>query len=257
MRSGSVRSGPPRLALFGAFRSGTNVVKALVELNYHAEVNAVAGGWKHVPVGGRWRNGRYDVGGVGVLGVVKHPLAWLESFWRYAQGPGTRHVSVGATWSAYLDEPVTITFGDIIDFPSYWFASPADYWNAMAHNLLSLEHSLGYVVRFEDLLPDPEAECMRIAAKFDLHRTTDSFTTVDKRVRRMAERRRTSAEDYVTAEDYDPSDYIAATYVDAFTDVQLEQITSDLDPRLMASLGYHCRRDHPADATRPGPSSSL
>ncbi len=76
------------VALSGAFRSGTNVVRALLELNHGVTV-VHAGGWKHAPVPVSEQSP--------VVGVVKDPYAWLVSMWTYTRDRGARGSSESLT----------------------------------------------------------------------------------------------------------------------------------------------------------------
>ena len=154
-----------RIKLHGAFRSGTNHVHALLEINLHVQVVTDDGGWKHAPVPATFTRDP----GWPIVGVVRNPWAWLHSLWRYAQGPGARHISGGASWRTFLVSPLTITHGGDASVPVYRFASPADYWNAMAANLLSLGPR-AHVIRHEDALRDPERCCEAAAAALHLAR---------------------------------------------------------------------------------------
>jgi hypothetical protein len=229
----------PVLGLFGAFRSGTNYAKALLELNYEVVVSARRAGWKHAPVPGLLRGAALVLPGDGVLGVVKHPLSWLVSLWRFVDGVGARHFETASTFDSFLELPLTITNADMANFPRYRFASPADYWSAMTVNLLSLSADESYTVRYEDLLADAEGACRDIAERFDLHSTSEEFVHVTDRVRRMGDRRRSGQMgEYVVDEAFDPIPYREETHRSAFTTGQLEVIAAQLDEESMRALDY-------------------
>ena len=127
-----------RLKHHGAFRTGSNYLRALLELNYDVELVNGMGGFKHAPVPALFDDREWLPPADPIVGTVKDPWSWLPSMWRYVQGVGGRHVRGGATWERFLVEPICVTHGGHAGFPSYRFAGPVDYWNAMAHNLVDV-----------------------------------------------------------------------------------------------------------------------
>ncbi len=150
---------PHKLKLFGAFRSGSNYARALLELNYDVRVLSGNGGFKHAPVPAVFDDESFRPFPWPILASVKDPYAWLASMWRYVNDVGSRHTIHGATWETFLTEPLIVFQGNLEAFPRYRFANPADYWNAINYNLLSLPEARRSVVRYEDMLEDPEREC--------------------------------------------------------------------------------------------------
>ena len=88
--AGLTRLDGMEMKIFGAFRSGTNFTKALLEINYDAWVRTRNGGFKHAPVpavfvgSAEWMRPKDPV-----VGVVKDPWSWLPSMWTYVSGPGS------------------------------------------------------------------------------------------------------------------------------------------------------------------------
>lgn len=223
----------PQVRINGAFRSGTNYVKALLELNYDVYVVAMRGGWKHAPVPAIFAPNLE----IPVVGSVKDPWSWLVSMWNFIEGPGGRHVRAGGTWSTFLTSPLTISQADHESVPDFRFASPVDYWNAIAANLLSLGDRVR-IVRYEDLLADPEGVCKDIAARFDLAAKGDGFVQVEERTRNMVDRPRTGKDDYVTGAKFDPSPFLERTYLQRYDRKDRKAVLAQLDPELMRRLDY-------------------
>jgi hypothetical protein len=219
------------LKLHGAFRSGTNYVRALLELNYNVTVVANSGGWKHAPVPATFDRDH----GWPIVGVVKDPYSWLVSLWRHADG--SVHFECGGTWRHFLREPITITHAGKSEVPLYRFASPVDYWNAMAVNLLSIRDRAS-VVRYEDALADPVLVCKHLAGQFGLTPREGEFTFVERRTRNMVDRPRTTAEEYVTDVEFDASWYSEQRYWDEWSRRDRRWVSSRLDPDAMRSLRY-------------------
>ncbi len=150
---------PLHLKLFGAFRSGSNYTRALLELNYDVRVLSGSGGFKHAPVPAVFEAESFRPFPWPILAAVKDPYAWLASMWRYVNDVGGRHTIHGETWAAFLTEPLVVFQGNIDGFPKFRFANPVDYWNAINYNLVTLPEDSRRIVRYEDVLADPEGEC--------------------------------------------------------------------------------------------------
>jgi hypothetical protein len=174
-----------------------------------------------------------------IVATVKDPYAWLASMWRYVNDVGARHTIHGASWDAFLTEPLIVFQGNIEGFPRYRFANPVDYWNAMSYNLVWLPDSARCVVRYEDMLERPEAECARVAERFGLTRLSGAFATVTQRVRNMDDRdrpREVSA--YVKDEVFDPEPFRSNRHDELFTPAQRSWISERLDADLCDRLRY-------------------
>ncbi len=218
------------LNLVGPFRSGTNWLQALLELNHDVRL-VPAAGFKHHPVPASAHGP--------VVGVLKDPLAWLVSMWRYVNDVGARHTRCGATWDDFLVTPLEVFHGGIEGFPHQRFATPVDYWNAMGANLLSLPGQRCRVVRYEDLLADPAAVIGGIADHFGLPRRTDDFQHVTRRTRNLAPGALPrSAEHYTHDTVFDPTPYLAGGHLDAFTRRQRRTVRRQLDTQVLAGVGY-------------------
>jgi len=225
--------------MFGAFRSGTNYVRAIMELNYDVSVSNNLGGWKHVPVPALSRQGRWNTGADLILLVAKEPFGWLVSLWKYAAGPGGRHVDAPASWSEFLESPLKVTRGNVEGFPSYRFSSPVDYWNAINWNLLSIPEPKRLVVRYEDVLRSPAERCAQVAATWTLQRRARrEFVTPPATMRNLVDRPRSDVREYVTEVPFDPAPYLERSYLDGFSSSQLEMVARALDDDVVAGLEY-------------------
>jgi hypothetical protein len=225
-----------RLKSHGAFRTGSNYLKALLELNYDVDVVNSGVGFKHMPVPAIVAGREFVPPEDPILGSVKDPWSWLPSMWRYVSGRGAQNVSCGATWTEFLRQPITVTHGGHPGFPRYRFASPVDYWNAMAANLGSLDRAI--VVRYEDVLEDPQAATGRVAERFDIASRPGPFIDVPQRTVNMADRHRTRLEQYVTPETFDRRYYDERLYLAAFSRRDQRTVSSQLDDALTRQLGY-------------------
>ena len=222
-----------RLKLHGAFRSGTNYVRALLELNYDVRLVANNGGWKHAPVPANFDRDP----GWPIVAVVKDPFSWLLSLFSHVTGDASRHFECGDTWQDFLREPITMTHADKEEVPVYWYGSPVDYWNAMSVNFLSLGDRAA-VVRYEHVLADPEASCQQMANRFELSRREGRFVTIEQRTRTLVDRPRDSVDAYVTDEVFDRAWYTDRRYMAEWSAADRRWVTRRLDQRAMSHLGY-------------------
>jgi hypothetical protein len=227
-----------RLKVFGVFRSGTNLITALLELNYLVEVVINEGGFKHAPVPAIFEGGEYRPFPLPVILACKDPYSWLVSMWRYMQGEGRRHTRGGTTWESFVTSPLTVFDGWYDNFPRYRFSNPVDYWNALNTNVLSLPPRDRHVVRYEDVIIDPVEVTATAAHAFSLPRRDGQFHVVEHRTRQMADRNRETIEDYVECERFDATPYLERSYLSQFTDAQLEWVSATLDDSLCQELGY-------------------
>lgn len=229
----------PQLKLFGAFRSGSNYTRALLELNYDVRVFSGNGGFKHAPVPAIFEAESFRPFPWPILAPVKDPYAWLASMWRYVNDVGARHTIHGETWASFLTEPLIVFQGNIAGFPKYRFANPVDYWNAINYNLVTLPEDARRIVRYEDMLADPEAECASIAAQFALARTSPTFQSVTRRVRNMDDRDRPrDVTAYVKDEPFDPEPFRQHAHDEQFTEPERGWVREQLDAALCDRLGY-------------------
>jgi hypothetical protein len=228
-----------QLKLFGAFRSGSNYLRSLLELNYDVRVLSGIDGFKHVPVPAVFVDQTFRPFPWPILATVKDPYAWLVSMWRYVNDVGAKHTIHGATWGAFLTEPLVVFQARLEGFPKYRFANPVDYWNAINYKLLSLPHDARRVVRYEDVLAHPEQECAAVAAQFELDRVTTEFELVHQRVRNMGDKERPrDAAEYVRDETFDPAPYEAREFEAQFSKRERRTVHDALDADVCRRLGY-------------------
>lgn len=232
----------PRLKLFGAFRSGTNYVKTLLEVNYRVRVATNDGGFKHFPVPARYRGAEFQPFPMHILLVTKDPYSWLTSMWSYVQGTGAGHVRCGGDWGEFLVRPLFVTSPAYDAFPEQRFASPVEYWNAVNHSALSLPDTRRTTIRYETLLERTEQVItdVALARGLDMRRAarTGGFQDTDQRTRNMQDRQRNDIDDYVTDQHFDATPYVERQYLDAFSDAQLASVAERLDPDVCVALDY-------------------
>ncbi len=221
--------------MVGAFRCGTNYLKALLELNHACEVRFHTYGWKHgfVPVVSEFADDKLDISS-GVF-VTKSPLSFLNSRHSYYYEVG-RNMDALKDWPDFLRSPLTI-HTEIS--PEYRFRNPVDYWNALNWNHLSVARkNAGFVhCRYESLIADDEALVAELAAEHGLARNSAAFVRPVMKMKRMSDapgaRKR-----YESDQRFEPEQYRSRAYLDRYTPEDIEFIASQVDPEVLSQLGY-------------------
>jgi len=150
---------------YGLFRSGTNYFEAIVQANYHVNLDLAQYGWKHGEID---KKPPCDT-----ALIVKNPYAWLVSLYNYATKPKSKK---------YFAIPAEIDFSGFIRRKYFWKGdtgfgggsitqtaiNPIMFWNTMISHWLE---NVKYVFRYDELLIDPE-ESLSICS---FKRKTDEF----------------------------------------------------------------------------------
>lgn len=224
--------------MVGAFRCGTNYLKALLELNHACEVRFNTYGWKHgfIPVVSEFADYKLEIS-TGVL-VTKSPLSFLNSLHNYYCEVG-RNMDAPKDWTDFLRSPLTIHIEISPDSPEYRFRNPVDYWNALNWNHLSVARKNADFVhcRYESLIADDEARVAELAAKLGLTRNSAAFVRPVMKMKRMSDapgaRKR-----YESDQSFEPEKYRSRAYLDRFTPEDIEFLASQVDPEVLNQLGY-------------------
>lgn len=219
--------------IYGAFRSGTNYVKALLELNCDVWVRTRNAGFKHGPVPALFDEQRWVPRPS--VGVVKDPFAWLPSLWSYASGPGKANFEVADTWGDFLVSPLIVFSGGFEGFPRYWYRTPIDYWTAM---VFSFRGRGTHLVRYEDALSSPEHTCERLATDLGIRRTSEDLVVPTRRMQRGGDRRYESVDDAVGDEEFDRDHYTDRRYMDKYSPEEVTVVNELLVTDAIGTLGY-------------------
>ena len=227
------------LKVFGAFRSGSNLVRALLELNFNVLVHNNNYAYKHIPVPAGFRDGAYEPFPLGIVSIVKDPFAFIDSAFRYCTRNNFLNIDAGRTFDEFCYQRFIVFDGEFDGFPRYWFANPAEYWNSIYHNLLSLPDQQNVFVRYEDLLENMAPEIRKIGKKFGLRRKKGKFILPTGVTINLADPERSSATDYFQDNAFERKEYyLERKYMDRFTDTQKDFIFSVLDHELVQTLSY-------------------
>lgn len=152
----AIPNGAIAIRVMGTPRSGTNLVKYLVERYLGMPVVFDQGFWKH-GVFPALMNGRdMQYGELPIVAISKDPVTQLLSWYRLARNNGLFRQK--KTFRSFLEEPFEIRQ----DFTAprrmeYRFRNPCDYWNQFyfAMNALRRAGAPVHFVCYEQLVLDP------------------------------------------------------------------------------------------------------
>lgn len=162
----------PRLAVAGAFRSGTNLAKHLLELNFEVEVMFSRWSWKHMPPPTLVGEEGHAIPDCPIIVVTRHPLTLnpaLYDFW----GRRRPELDRGASLSEFIRKEFIVydsTFGG--KGPHYMFPTPTDYWSQFHYAYCHWRAFADRIafVRYEAMAADPDAALGRVAERFRVRR---------------------------------------------------------------------------------------
>jgi len=220
---------------YGIERSGTNLLKLLLEEYVHARVlSNPLGGKHHAPAELDWDwsplvargftsqyeqtnvKAAHDRGDLGFILSVKNPYAWCISFAEWAERLTKRRVSV-------TPEAVTKWMGR---------------WNKLHRAWLDFfEGKRAAVVRYEDLLRNPGVELRRVAALFGREAVPGVVRLPDRCLAPMLEHfsRDDGLEDKTfTRRAY----YLEGEYMRRYSQPLLKAMRDAADPDVVEALGY-------------------
>ena len=181
-------------------------------------------GWKHMLVDPR-RAGfveRARREGVGFVCIVKHPASWVLSLhnrpYDHHWGPkGDLASFVTSPWFTVRRERADVRYPD-----------PIRLWNAKCAAYLELaQHVPTVLVRYEDLVSDPEARIDEIAKVFGVARRVGGFRNQNESTKR----------DDRSFEDYQRY-YAAEAWRAKLSKDVAREIAARIDADVMARLGY-------------------
>lgn len=225
-----------RVKVHGIFRSGTNLAKYILLDQFDCEVTFNESGHKHLPL--PYLPHEKLSSELPVVVCIKHPLANLVSLFRYAQSVDFLHFECGKTWDTFLREKFIIRMNSDMSQAAHRFNNPVDYWNSFYYNALSLPSHRLFVMKYEDLLADPDREVSRLAGHFaQVSRHSSSFSLPESVMAKSKDG--DGLEDLSTGSRFAGEDfYLGREYLRNFTHEQLDWLRVNLDQQVMSVAGY-------------------
>ncbi len=181
-------------------------------------------GWKHMLAPPLWRLERSirPLSQTHFLFLVKNPYAWLLSLHRHPY----HHPNPANNFSDFIRTAwPTLGRENVGREP---FPNPVVMWNQKNASYLALARDVeGQIIRYEDLVADPEAMLHTIAS-VGLAWRGETFTPV------WASAKHESGRDFGYYQDY----YLNERWRELLTPTDIDIINRSLDPNLCRALGY-------------------
>lgn len=170
----------PILRCVGTFRSGTNLIKYLLETNYHAEVIFNSDWWKHGLAPTILGEHGHSTGHYPLIVMFKEPVSQNVSFYKFWKK--TRpYLIKDSNFSEFIRSRFIVhdnSFG--FDGPKYSFRTPTEYWNAFYFSYANWKaiHGKTLFVDIDQLLSNPELVLAMVATVFCMTKKTDKFVSI-------------------------------------------------------------------------------
>jgi hypothetical protein len=213
--------------MFGLQRTGTNLMVALMQRNFHVHSLEIGAEWKHGPpmsTDRQWNGERARF----VL-CVRNPYAWMLSCYRLFR---RTHETDSSVAPQFRRDP-SMSFEEFAVSPSYEFETPIHRWNQM--NRLWLDNLPGdrrTVVRQEDQIQGQASVLERVERELRLTRLSVELRPIDAKIDINAAPAGAMDRDYC----------IDREYMSAYGPTLLDRVHVTLDWGLMARLGYPAER---------------
>lgn len=222
--------------IYGIFRSGTNLLRVLVEQNLDARCSVTAGGHKHLFTPQNWTRNGYVPQDCDLLVCIKDPYAAMLSLFRYAETVRFRHFGCARNWDEFLWTRFIVSVDREPKPLSFRFRDPIDYWNAHYYHMMTVRERPPFFVKYEDMLSDPQTVLDAIAARYGVAPVSGVRAVLPgTRVKRMGER---MPDNPLTNARFDVDWYLHRRFMESFDDRQIAVMKAELDPELLAAFGY-------------------
>lgn len=233
-----------KVAIMGMFRSGTNYARTVLEWNYEVNVEYNTYGWKHglFPILSSQCAIRNP--DVPLLTMSKHPLAALDSLFRYFSTNG-KNIRASNSFESFLRNPITIFDQGSDSSCELWFRNPVDYYNTLYLNLLSAVRvqACGTHMRYEDAISSPDKAFEKAATRLGLSRKPadplEPMKIPEYRTRNMGEGKRSDPSDYVGRNIFSLDRYIKQEYRSTYSIQDMKWVRSQIEEQLMKELDYN------------------
>jgi hypothetical protein len=182
-------------------------------------------GWKHAmaPSVKMIKNNK-KFGEIGFISIVKNPYSFLLSLYKR---PYQFIGNPSNSFNEFLISPWKTTRRE--HWPRGYFNNPIELWNQKNRSYLQLTKELPdlfLILKYEDLLQDPEVALGRIATKFRL--SMDGFNNV------KASTKNDEGKSFHSYQEY----YLSEKWKEDLDAESLELINKNLDMVVLNSLGY-------------------
>jgi len=229
------------IPLLGLFGTGTNYARTLLENNYEATISYDSFGWKHGLIATYSNQSAQSLINLSPLVIVQDAYSAIHSWYEYYRKNGRNLRSDAESFAEFIRSRI-IFYDESAKIKSeYSFSSPIEMWNCVIHNHLSFAKQLdGHVVKYEDLLLNPEETSQKIAQWFGIQRKTDEFIVPRDAARNTEENTSSNSfSDYVTRDEISKKAFFAEkAYLKAYENSDLEIMSASLNKNLINGLSY-------------------
>lgn len=167
----------------GTFRSGTNLLKMLLQEHYHVRVVFSKWWWKHGLPPTRIVGREPFIPPAPIVVISKHPRLLNPSmyhFWKRRRP----ELDAGATLSDFIRRDLIVydKSREMLS-PKYVFSTPTEYWNQYHYAYLNWRAVADRIrfLQYEDLLRAPDEALESVADAFQLRRRRNDRVTLPER----------------------------------------------------------------------------
>jgi hypothetical protein len=242
------------IKVFGERNSGTNYLESLVRRNFTlsilpGKVNPAFRrlkefeiirylyftttfntffGWKHAQINPKLINGIAKSNETLFLVITKNPYSFLLSLYKRPYHQRSRK----ADFASFIQSRWNATYFE--NGPKF-YESPIELWNAKQASYLEFMSSNFnvYMIRYEDLLLDPEDIFNKVRTKFNLSKSDKFFTNASMSMKGEADK------DFSYYKEY----YLHERWREKLTHEHISTINSRLNPDIVTRLGYTLLND--------------
>jgi hypothetical protein len=137
--------------VIGVPRSGTNLVKYLLETHTSLRCRFNHGWWKHAVIPALFEDGQPLRDGTPTIVLFREPLDQMQAFFRFSE-KGRAAIYGDTPLPAFLRGPVRT---DPPEGMSYWYPSPVAYWEQYYEAALRWDAPAKHFLSLEALQADP------------------------------------------------------------------------------------------------------
>lgn len=165
----------PLINVVGVFRSGTNLMKAMLEENFHTKVVFSKWHWKHSILPMRPDQQMIFTPPVPMVVVYKRPDAFNVSLYQYWKKTRAYLMPKNQTLSEFVRAELIVhddTFQSRA--PHYLFQTPTDYWNQFHYPYLNWQENQSNIhfVFYDDLIGNPHQTLLALQKSLRIRRKT-------------------------------------------------------------------------------------
>lgn len=238
----AVESACPKVKIMGAFRSGTNYLKTILEWNTRIQVIfSSEGGWKHNVLNDEVSRA-IKILNIPVIFVVKNPFALVKSIYIYKKN-ANKNIICGDDWNSYLEERFIIFRGENREETAELrFSSPFEYWNVANWSYLSFSKKntgIAIIIKYEDIIENPVNAINKIIESLKIDCCpVERILSPENSVLRMGDMPIDHQSQYMSKIPFDREFYRQSRFMESFTEEQIEKGKKILDKDLIGELDY-------------------